>query len=127
MKKRFNNHTIFLKASFGYFILVVKKDSFVDVETAESIIASSSFYIKEGFSRISIHIDKTVRSSFDAVDHVLMKYDHNKIERVAIFDESLGPFQRLIINSFVKLLYLKGQIEIKTFKTRKEAGKWLKE
>lgn len=127
MKTRFNNHTIFLKASFGYFILVIKKDSFVDLETAEAIVSSCGFYVQQGFSRVSIHIDKTVRSSFEALDHIILKYGSGKLEKVAIFDESLSSFHIFLINSLVKLLYLKGQIQIKTFKTRKQAGKWLKE
>ncbi len=126
LRKRFNNHTVFLKASFGYCIAVIKEKSFIDKDKAHEIIHTLKPYYKEGYYRFFVVINKTVKFNLTTVEDLTIGFNHKKIQKIAFVDYSLGAFDRCLINTLVKIFYLKGSVEIKLFKNKKNAVKWLK-
>ena len=124
---KFKNHTIHIKPSFGYCILIIKKRAEIDPETMASIILTNKHFIKKGFYRFMIEVNLGVKSSLDAVDYLNLNGNHDKLEKLAIIDHSLNSFNRFSINILSKVLYLKGKVRIRIFKTKRKAAKWLKE
>ena len=123
----FDNHSVFIKPSFGYCIIRIKKNSFLDHETVTSIISINETFIELGFYRFMVDIKKGVSSNTKAVDHLNINGNQSKLERIAFVDENINNIQIFLLNLLIKCLYLKGKVQIKLFKTKKQAGKWLKE
>ncbi len=123
----FDSHSVFIKPSFGYCIIKVKKNSFLNRETVASIISINETFIELGFFRFMIDIKKGVNSNLKAIDHLNINGNQSKLEKIAFVDENINKIQIFLLNLLVKTLYLKGKVEIKLFKTKKQAGKWLKE
>ena len=123
----FDTHSVFIKPSFGYCIIRIKKNSFLDRETVASIISINETFIELGFFRFMVDIKKGVSSNTKAVDHLNINGNQSKLERIAFVDENINNIQIFLLNLLVKCLYLKGKVQIKLFKTKKQAGKWLKE
>ena len=123
----FDNHSVFIKPSFGYCIIRIKKNSFLDRETVASIISINETFIELGFYRFMVDIKKGVSSNTKAVDHLNINGNQSKLERIAFVDENINNIQIFLLNLLIKCLYLKGKVQIKLFKTKKQAGKWLKE
>jgi len=123
----FDNHSVFIKPSFGYCIIRIKKNSFLDHETVVSIISINETFIELGFYRFMVDIKKGVSSNTKAVDHLNINGNQSKLERIAFVDENINNIQIFLLNLLIKCLYLKGKVQIKLFKTKKQAGKWLKE
>jgi hypothetical protein len=124
---QFKNHTIFVKPSYGYCILIIKKKSFIDPETMESIILTNRHFIKKGFYRFMVEVNIGIKSSVEAVDFLNLNGNQKHLEKIAFVDYKLTGFNRFLINTFAKILYLNGSVKIKTFKTKRKAGLWLKE
>lgn len=93
----------------------------------ESIILTNRHFIEKGFYRFMIEVNVGVKSSVEAVDFLNLNGNQKKLERLAIVDHELTAFNRFLINSFIKILYLNGSIKIRIFKTKRTAGIWLKE
>lgn len=123
----FDTHSVFIKPSFGYCIIRIKKNSFLDRETVASIISINETFIELGFYRFMVDIQKGVTSNTKAIDHLSINGNQSKLERIAFVDANINNIQIFLLNLLVKCLYLKGKVEIKLFKTKKQAGKWLKE
>ena len=123
----FDTHSVFIKPSFGYCIIRIKKNSFLDRETVASIISINETFIELGFYRFMVDIKKGVSSNTKAVDHLNINGNQSKLERIAFVDENINNIQIFLLNLLIKCLYLKGKVQIKLFKTKKQAGKWLKE
>lgn len=123
----FDTHSVFIKPSFGYCIIRIKKNSFLDRETVASIISINETFIELGFFRFMVDIQKGVTSNTKAIDHLSINGNQSKLERIAFVDANINNIQIFLLNLLVKCLYLKGKVEIKLFKTKKQAGKWLKE
>jgi len=123
----FDNHSVFIKPSFGYCIIRIKKNSFLDRETVASIISINETFIELGFFRFMVDIQKGVTSNTKAIDHLSINGNQSKLERIAFVDANINNIQISLLNLLIKCLYLKGKVEIKLFKTKKQAGKWLKE
>jgi len=124
---RFENHTIHIKPSYGYCILIINKRAFIDPETMESIILTNKHFIDKGFYRFMVEVNLGVKSSVEAVDVLNLKGNSRKLEKLAIVDHELTTFNRFLINSFAKILYLNGSVQLRTFKTKRKAAIWLKE
>ena len=123
----FDNHSVFIKPSFGYCIIRIKKNSLLDRETVASIISINETFIELGFFRFMVDIQKGVTSNTKAIDHLSINGNQSKLERIAFVDANINNIQISLLNLLIKCLYLKGKVEIKLFKTKKQAGKWLKE
>tara|TARA_R110000744_G_scaffold133917_1_gene242620 strand:- start:9952 stop:10332 length:381 start_codon:yes stop_codon:yes gene_type:complete len=123
----FDTHSVFIKPSFGYCIIRIKKNSFLDRETVASIISINETFIELGFFRFMVDIQKGVTSNTKAIDHLSINGNQSKLERIAFVDANINNIQIFLLNLLIKCLYLKGKVEIKLFKTKKQAGKWLKE
>lgn len=123
----FDTHSVFIKPSFGYCIIRIKKNSFLDRETVASIISINETFIELGFYRFMVDIQKGVTSNTKAIDHLSINGNQSKLERIAFVDANINNIQIFLLNLLIKCLYLKGKVEIKLFKTKKQAGKWLKE
>ena len=122
----FDTHSVFIKPSFGYCIIRIKKNSFLDRETVASIISINETFIELGFFRFMVDIQKGVTSNTKAIDHLSINGNQSKLERIAFVDANINNIQIFLLNLLIKCLYLKGKVEIKLFKTKKQAGKWLK-
>mgnify|MGYP003640050180 CR=1 FL=1 len=123
----FDTHSVFIKPSFGYCIIRIKKNSFLDRETVASIISINETFIELGFFRFMVDIQKGVTSNTKAIDHLSINGNQSKLERIAFVDANINNIQIFLLNLLIKCLYLKGKVQIKLFKTKKQAGKWLKE
>lgn len=124
---RFENYTIHIRPSYGYCILIINKRVFLDPETMESIILTKKHFIEKGFYRFMVEVNVGVECSIEAIDVLNLKGDSRKLEKIAIVDHELTMLNRFIINSFAKILYLNGSVQLRTFKTKRKAGLWLKE
>ena len=73
-----------------------------------------------------IEINVGVKSSIESIDHLNLNGNQDNIEKLAIIDHALSSFNRFLINSLCKVLYLQGKVQIRTFKTKRQAAVWLK-
>lgn len=126
IRKQFNNHTVFVKASFGYVIVIVKHGSILNKGTVEKILESLRPYYDEGFYSFFVVISPAVKIKLKTVENLTLGFDHSKIQKIAFVDYGLYFFDRLLINSLIKLFYLKGSVMLKIFRNKKQAVKWLK-
>ena len=89
----FDNHSVFIKPSFGYCIIRIKKNSLLDRETVASIISINETFIELGFYRFMVDIKKGVSSNTKAVDHLNINGNQSKLERIAFVDENINNIQ----------------------------------
>ena len=85
----FDTHSVFIKPSFGYCIIRIKKNSFLDRETVASIISINETFIELGFFRFMVDIQKGVTSNTKAIDHLSINGNQSKLERIAFVDENI--------------------------------------
>ena len=126
LEAEFNNNKVYLKASAGYCIVIIKTTYLIDSKALNSIITSLLPFYEAGFTRFLVVINPEVKIDIKTVEDLTINSDHSKIEKISFLDYRLNFFDRIFINLLIKILYLKGSIKIKLFKTKKNAVKWLK-
>jgi len=122
----FNNHKVYLKASAGFCIVVIKTTYLINNKALDSIITSLMPFYEAGFTRFFVVINPEVKLNIETVEDLTISYDHSQIEKIAFLDYSLNFLDRILINLLIKVFYLKGSMKIKLFKTKKKAVRWLK-
>ena len=126
IRKKFNNHTIFVKASFGYVIVIVKKASVLNKESIKKILESLRPYYNAGFYSFFVVISSSVKIELKSIEKLTLGFNHSKIQKIAFVDYGLYFFDRFLINCLIKLFYIKGSVKLKIFRNKKQAVKWLK-